>query len=1129
MKKLVSVLLSAVVLIPQCVAAVDFKTYSILSTGKWVKIKTVKSGIYELSYDELREFGFQHPENVKVFGTGGNVASENYLYDYMDDLEQTPVMHHSGKIYFYAKGVVRDSITVAGTTYMYRPITNPYTRSGAYFLSDISSEAPLLVEDVDYTDGLDAVRSFKDTGTAVWYDEKELYNPGLTGQTFLGDNILVDKNITYNVPVPEISDAGTFYAAASSALMSDMDMYLSIFADGKELVLDSGSNMLLANSDVDYLEYGTLTVRAQSDMGSIEAADGKVELKVSVETAGNLSKAWMDFASVTYPAYNRIPEDSAQTRRYIPLSNNHGIKVYPSSDGFMVWKVDEFGANSELPFKVENCVFKPDADGGDGGLFFEKGSSDWAEYVLFDTNREQLHPEYAGVVENQNLHSMQVPDMLIITNENLMSQAERLADFHRQYDGMDVAVVDQELVFNEFSSGVRDAMAYRRLCKMLYDRNPEKFQYLLLFGPGTYDNRMLYTGEDTKQLITYQSKSGDSQVRSYSTDDFFGFLDDSNTSYVSRQMKISVGRIPFGTEKEMACYVDKLIAYMTDLGNSGIAWKNNMLLIAESGDDDVHVSQCESFMHYFNDTGNYDMNISKLYLKAFSEQENVRDKFVADMNIGQNFVLYVGHGNPYSLTKSQIIMTLDDAGSTHYKYAPIMYFSTCDVARYDRGGANLVESLLSNQSGGIISAVASSRVVYTNLNGKLSDAFAKSLSKADVYYDGDKTLGKVLTDAKNLSGEKTINRLKYHLLGDPAMRIKFPDNGLSLTSANGEPLVDGVTVDVPFMEPVRIEGTIDLEDGTIDETFDGKAVLRMYDPDSYYTTAKVTVDNVSDDSKEITQRGDMLNEIELDVSAGKFSGEIIFPEFAKTNKGVIPIRIISVSDDGRIVSGTCKSVSVDRKLLTSSLLDLQSPEIKSFYIDDKDTFKEGMSVGPDFYLYAEVTDNFGINSSSETIVSSIYFSFDNGNIVVPVSGGYMPVGNRGGLIEVPVYSMVEGRHTVELVVADLSGNTKRKVLSFYVENPAEGVFVKCNEKASSEYFEFDVEAADGGQLDYSSAEIFVTDNRGNVSLRDDIDSFPYEWDLTDTTGGKVVPGVYTVTIVLDKFSLPSEKIVVLEQ
>ena len=54
MKKLVSVLLSAVVLIPQCVAAVDFKTYSILSTGKWVKIKTVKSGIYELSYDELR-------------------------------------------------------------------------------------------------------------------------------------------------------------------------------------------------------------------------------------------------------------------------------------------------------------------------------------------------------------------------------------------------------------------------------------------------------------------------------------------------------------------------------------------------------------------------------------------------------------------------------------------------------------------------------------------------------------------------------------------------------------------------------------------------------------------------------------------------------------------------------------------------------------------------------------------------------------------------------------------------------------------------------------------------------------------------------------------------------------------
>ena len=132
---------------------------------------------------------------------------------------------------------------------------------------------------------------------------------------------------------------------------------------------------------------------------------------------------------------------------------------------------------------------------------------------MFDTEREQLRPEYVGPVANQDLHGAATPDMLIITNSILFNQAERLAEFHRTTDGMDVLVVDQQQVFNEFSSGVRDAMAYRMICKMFYDRDPEKFQYMLLFGNGTYDNRMIYTNEASEQLVTYQSDASNSQTR----------------------------------------------------------------------------------------------------------------------------------------------------------------------------------------------------------------------------------------------------------------------------------------------------------------------------------------------------------------------------------------------------------------------------------------------------------------------------------------------------------------------------------------------------------------------------------------------------------------------------------------
>ena len=1124
MKRLYLSLTLIFMLIAQYSFAISFKNNSVLADGKWVKIKVEESGIYELSYQQLKDFGFENPENVKVFGTGGNVASENYLYEYMDDLEQNPVMHHSDKIYFYGKGVVKDSLSVINSSYIYRPVTNPYSQYGVYFLSDMSSEAPLLIEDVDYSSGVEAVSSCRDISTAVWFDEKELYNPGMTGQNFLGDNYALEKSITYNVPVPEIADDGTLYAVAANALESSGTMNVFLSANGIDM--DDSGHTLPKNSDIDYLDYGNLTVRANADAANLQADNDVLDLNIRIETDGNLTKALVDYVSVSYPAYNRLPSGLSQTRRYVSLSTDSGIKVYPSSDGFRVWKVDEFKANSEKPFKVENCLM---ADNGDGSSSFIDGKSlSWAEYIFFDVEREQLHPEYIGEISNQNLHSIAVPDMLIITNSDLINQAERLADYHRQYDGMDVAVVDQELVFNEFSSGVRDAMAYRRFCKMLYDRDSKKFKYLLLFGSGTYDNRMIYAEDNTKQLITYQSKASYSQVQSYSTDDFFGFLDDSNTSYTTRQMQISVGRIPFSTELEMKEYIDKLIAYMKDVNTVGSAWKNNILLIGENGDDDVHVSQCESFMHYLSDTGTYDMSFTKLYLKAFDDTKTVRTKFVEQMNSGQNFVLFVGHGHPTAMTKTQEIMTLDKARETHYRHAPIMYFSTCDVARYDRGGSNLVESLLINAEGGIISAIASTRVVYTNLNGKLSDAFAKSLAKSNEYYGGEKTLGKVLQDAKNTCGERTINRLKYHLLGDPAMRIDFPENQVSLSMVNDTELSGDNSIDVAVMEPIEFKGVVNDENGEIDSEFDGKAIVRLYDSDKLYTTAKVTINNVISENENLYQRGALLNEAVLDIAKGEFSGNIVLPEFSDA-EGAKPIRIIAVSDEGEILSGSCSAVSADRNLLPTTLPDLKSPEIDAFYINDKETFKDGMVVAQDFNIYAEISDNFGINNSYESITSSMRISFDNGKTVKSVNGSYIPVSNNAGVIEMPVYDMEPGRHTAELTVVDLSGNVSNRVLSFYVENSAEDLFMALSDKASSNSVEINLDTLDSDLSDYSNAEIFVADDNGNILFRDTCDSIPYEWNLTGSDGNKLKPGVYNITVSVDGYSLKSEKFVVLEQ
>ena len=60
--------------------------------------------------------------------------------------------------------------------------------------------------------------------------------------------------------------------------------------------------------------------------------------------------------------------------------------------------------------------------------------------------------------------------ILVPQSGKLTAQAERLAELHRTADGLNVAVVRADMVYNEFSSGTPDVSAYRWLMKMLYDR-----------------------------------------------------------------------------------------------------------------------------------------------------------------------------------------------------------------------------------------------------------------------------------------------------------------------------------------------------------------------------------------------------------------------------------------------------------------------------------------------------------------------------------------------------------------------------------------------------------------------------------------------------------------------------------
>ena len=79
-----------------------------LASGKWVKIAVRESGIYQITADDIRNWGLGSDlSQIHVFGYGGAPLSETMSADnYADDLPQMPVVRTGERILFYAQGPV---------------------------------------------------------------------------------------------------------------------------------------------------------------------------------------------------------------------------------------------------------------------------------------------------------------------------------------------------------------------------------------------------------------------------------------------------------------------------------------------------------------------------------------------------------------------------------------------------------------------------------------------------------------------------------------------------------------------------------------------------------------------------------------------------------------------------------------------------------------------------------------------------------------------------------------------------------------------------------------------------------------------------------------------------------------
>jgi hypothetical protein len=378
--------------------------------------------------------------------------------------------------------------------------------------------------------------------------------------------------------------------------------------------------------------------------------------------------------------------------------------------------------------------------------------SDWNIDELYDLFSKIQSPNLlykiidksiSGKINNQNLHNSVTADYIIITHSSLLYEAQRLAQFHIQRDGYRTVVVTTDQIFQEFSGGTPDPTALRDFVKMYFDKagsdSTLRPKYLLLFGAASFDykNRI---SNNSNIVPCYESVMSVDPLATYTSDDFFGLLNDSDDVNIISPpslLDIGIGRLPARNLNEAKIMVDKIIRYHSP--QSFGPWRNQMVFVADDKDNDLHVQDAEVVSADATAT-NPLFNQNKIYLDAYkmisgsggSRYPDVNAAIVNRVFDGSLLFNYNGHGGYQQLSGSAILTKTELDQFNNPNKLPLFITATCDFAPYDDPTKNsLGIALLNNDSTGAVALMTTTRDVFAASNLVLNDNYEKIALQPD--------------------------------------------------------------------------------------------------------------------------------------------------------------------------------------------------------------------------------------------------------------------------------------------------------------------------------------------------------------------------------------------------------------
>ena len=747
-------------------------------------------------------------------------------------------------------------------------------------------------------------------------------------------------------------------------------------------------------------------------------------------------------------------------------------------------------------------------------------------------------PAYVYRITNQDHHTDAATDMVIIipTSQHLVAQAERLKAHHEQHDGLRVSIVPADELYNEFSSGTPDATAYRRYLKMLYDRattSNDKPRYLLLFGDGAWDNRMLtseWSGYNTDDyLLCYESENSFSQVNCYVSDDFFCLLDDeemiqttngNSTTYAGKP-DVAVGRLPARTPDEAKTLVDKIISYAQN--EYAGPWQNEICMMGDDGNDNSHMKTADKVATMIESTyPNY--NVDKIYWDAYQRTSSSTGYSYPDvtrlikqqLQNGALMMNYCGHGAAYAMSH-ELVMKLTDFEAQQSNYLPLWMTASCDIMPFDGQEENIGETVMLNSKGGGIAFFGTTRTVYATYNEVMNLAFTKHVLTPGM------AIGEAVRLAKRELVEKssdlTCNKLQYTLLGDPALQLNTPRQKMVVDSINGMPATQGIKLAAGSI--VKITGHVELNNET-DTDFNGIVTLSVRDAEETITCRLNDRSSTGADKAFVYQdRTNYLYRGSENVTEGIFNFTFAIPKDISYTDGSGLMTLYAINAD-KTRSAHGENESFELIGSSTALTDSIGPSVYC-YLNSKN-FKNGGKVNTTPYFIAELYDDSGINASGSSIGHDLeliidgdinqtynlnnYFEYDFGDY-------------RSGSIGFSIPQLSIGTHKLLFRAWDILNNSTTTELLFEVsEDAGSGEFnVTCTQNPASTNTQFVITHDRPGSELKVTLDVFDLGGRQLWQQTDTVmatnDTVTIDWNLNVAGGSRLHTGLYLCRLTLN--------------